>query len=165
MKPVSATPDQGREPQEPLRQLNDAPALKTWNCLNCRKRKIRCDRRDPCAHCTKSALHCSFPVTGRVPTRRPSNAAHKPEEAGWKARQATLLKKLSQLEDVVSRLQTGEEEKGDMGELGWCNEGLGTLVAATTGRLYVDNGFWAALCNEVSNDRSPWGIYASLFTL
>lgn len=135
------------------------PELKIWNCLNCRKRKIRCDRKDPCAHCTRSELCCSFPVTGRTPTRR-FPAGQRSEDSGWKARQRELLDKLSHLEDVVKKLQTQDsgpeaQDEDDDDDVSREGEGivnadeLGMLVSAKTGSLYVDNGFWAALCDEV----------------
>ncbi|KAH7376723.1 hypothetical protein B0T11DRAFT_272835 [Plectosphaerella cucumerina] len=34
------------------------PAL---SCLECRRRKIRCDRANPCGHCTLVKLRCEFP--------------------------------------------------------------------------------------------------------
>lgn len=41
--------------------------LKPFSCLNCRHRKVKCDRRDPCSNCTKSEKRCSFvaPVRGK----------------------------------------------------------------------------------------------------
>lgn len=152
------------------------PELKIWNCLNCRKRKIRCDRKDPCAHCTRSELYCSFPVTGRTPTRR-LPAGQRSEDTGWKARQRELLDKLSHLETVVKKLQTqesgpgsrdededeveDEDEDEDVHREGEGNvnaDELGMLVSAKTGSLYVDNGFWAALCDEVSLGVNHGGI-------
>lgn len=34
------------------------PAL---SCFECRRRKIRCDRANPCGHCTLVKLRCEFP--------------------------------------------------------------------------------------------------------
>ena len=35
------------------------PAL---SCLECRRRKIKCDRNDPCAHCVAAKTKCAFRV-------------------------------------------------------------------------------------------------------
>ncbi|KAI2624283.1 hypothetical protein GGR54DRAFT_638162 [Hypoxylon sp. NC1633] len=40
------------------------PAL---SCLECRRRKIKCDRNDPCAHCVSSKSQCTFKVYSREP--------------------------------------------------------------------------------------------------
>lgn len=41
-----------RQPQRRRR-----PAL---SCLECRRRKIKCDRNDPCTHCVSAKLRCAF---------------------------------------------------------------------------------------------------------
>jgi hypothetical protein len=118
-----------------------------WNCLNCRKRKIRCDRRDPCSHCVKSDLSCAFPVTGRAPTRRSKPSA----DAGGKARQQELLDKLNHLEAVVQRMQDCDARQRRLADGAVDDDEIGTLVSIKTGNLYVENGFWATLCDEVSS--------------
>lgn len=40
------------------------PAL---SCLECRRRKIKCDRNDPCAHCVSAKTQCTFTVYGNGP--------------------------------------------------------------------------------------------------
>ena len=37
------------------------PAL---SCIECRRRKIRCDRNDPCTHCISVRIQCTFNVYG-----------------------------------------------------------------------------------------------------
>ncbi|KAF1982279.1 putative C6 transcription factor [Aulographum hederae CBS 113979] len=53
--------------------------LKGYSCLPCRQRKVKCDRRAPCAHCTKTEKECSFvaPVRGkRKRTKLPKEGLH-----------------------------------------------------------------------------------------
>ncbi|EHK22953.1 uncharacterized protein TRIVIDRAFT_191560 [Trichoderma virens Gv29-8] len=55
------------------------PELKGFSCLSCRQRKIKCDRRAPCLHCTKAERPCSFiaPVRGkRKRTKPPRETLH-----------------------------------------------------------------------------------------
>lgn len=135
--------DRGTGPPSSSEETDSKPI---WNCLNCRKRKIRCDRRDPCSHCVKSGLTCAFPVTGRTPTRR-----SKPNpDAGEKTRQRELLEKLNHLEAVVQRMQNCDEQQRQLAGGALDDDEIGTLVSIKTGSLYVDNGFWATLCEEVS---------------
>ncbi|KAI1772968.1 hypothetical protein F4818DRAFT_129603 [Hypoxylon cercidicola] len=42
---------------EPQPRKRRRPAL---SCLECRRRKIKCDRNQPCAHCVSSRSQCSF---------------------------------------------------------------------------------------------------------
>ncbi|CAM1509776.1 Fc.00g001110.m01.CDS01 [Cosmosporella sp. VM-42] len=80
--------------------------LKIWSCVICRRRKIRCDRRDPCANCVKSNIDCHYPVTGRIPRRNRDPAA-------WKSpaqKQSELLSRLRRLESVVTELAAQVED-------------------------------------------------------
>jgi hypothetical protein len=92
--------------------------LRIWSCVTCRRRKVRCDRRDPCANCTRQNIDCHFPVTGRLPRRRPppsGNAAS--GTAAYK--QSELLNRLRRLEAVVTELgcqiEDGAKETGFSG--------------------------------------------------
>ena len=69
--------------------------LKVWNCVNCRRRKVRCDRRHPCAPCTRNKTECVFPVSGRIPRRGPNPSTQK---------QAELVGRLRRLEALVGDL-------------------------------------------------------------
>ena len=71
-----------------------------WNCINCRRRKVRCDRRYPCAPCTKNKAECVFPVSGRIPRR--SRDVQYPSTGVQK--QAELVGRLRRLEAMVSDL-------------------------------------------------------------
>ncbi|KAH7233803.1 uncharacterized protein BKA55DRAFT_580188 [Fusarium redolens] len=44
---------------------SDEPAA-LRNCISCKERKVRCDRRLPCSNCTKADRDCVFPTTGRI---------------------------------------------------------------------------------------------------
>jgi hypothetical protein len=49
--------------QSPRRRRR--PAL---SCLDCRRRKIKCDRNDPCMNCTSSGLQCKYKRFSRGPS-------------------------------------------------------------------------------------------------
>ncbi|POR37996.1 Putative transcriptional regulatory protein [Tolypocladium paradoxum] len=89
---------------EATRPVSDRD-LKTWSCVTCRRRKVKCDRRDPCANCVKNNIECHFPVTGRLPRRSRDPASWKPPSQ----RQSELLGRLRRLEDLVTEL-TGQVE-------------------------------------------------------
>ena len=53
--------------------------LKSYSCLTCRQRKVKCDRHNPCSNCVKAARRCSFipPVRGkRKRTKAPKEGLH-----------------------------------------------------------------------------------------
>lgn len=47
--------------REPRRRRR--PAL---SCVECRRRKIKCDRDDPCGHCKTSRIHCVYNIYGNT---------------------------------------------------------------------------------------------------
>ncbi|KND94554.1 putative transcriptional regulatory protein [Tolypocladium ophioglossoides CBS 100239] len=85
--------------------------LRIWSCVTCRRRKVKCDRRDPCANCLKSNIECHFPVTGRLPRRSQDPAALKSPSQ----RQSELLGRLRRLESLVTEL-TGQVEDGPLAQ-------------------------------------------------
>ena len=91
---------------------NRAQGLKVWSCVNCRRRKVRCDRRYPCAPCSKNEAECVFPVSGRVPRRsrdlnNPASPAHK---------QAELVGRLRRLEAMVGDLSSQVENSAGVSQ-------------------------------------------------
>ncbi|KAF2092289.1 hypothetical protein K490DRAFT_23165, partial [Saccharata proteae CBS 121410] len=61
------------------------------SCINCRQRKIRCDKRVPCGACQRSGAECTFP-SQRAPRRKQNR------------RNEELLRRLDHLEGLVDRL-------------------------------------------------------------
>lgn len=155
------------------------PATNPRSCTTCRKRKVGCDKRQPCSNCTKAGIECRFPPPGRAPRR-----SKKPPDT-------ELLVRLRRLEGVVQSLGKGangedlpieaqlntEESKGPAsgdGRNGIVKRqddkfpstksrstaslqdtgvelGLGRLVVdeGTSRSRYVSNGFWTALSEQV----------------
>ncbi|KAF6793775.1 fungal specific transcription factor domain-containing protein [Colletotrichum sojae] len=65
------------------------------SCANCRHRKIKCDKIQPrCTQCDRSDLDCVFPSRKR--NRKPRQA-----------RQSELLNRISRLESIVSKVDSG----------------------------------------------------------
>ncbi|KAL2871069.1 putative C6 transcription factor [Aspergillus lucknowensis] len=80
----------GPPPPAPRGHIShDSLALRS--CITCRRRKVRCDKRNPCSNCVKAGIECMFPPPGRAPrkTKRPP------------AENAELLSRLRQLESIV----------------------------------------------------------------
>jgi len=88
--------------------INRGEVLKIWSCVNCRRRKVRCDRRDPCAPCIRNKADCVFPVSGRLP-RRGRDAKHPHQK------QAELLGRLRRLEAMVGDLGSEVENAASLG--------------------------------------------------
>ena len=70
------------------------PNLNPRSCVTCRRRKVKCDKKQPCANCVKAHIECIFPSPGRAP-RKP----RKPQDS-------ELIERLKRLEGVVQTLGT-----------------------------------------------------------
>lgn len=150
--------------------------LKIWNCVNCRRRKVRCDRHHPCAQCTRNEIECVFPVSGRIPSR---------SRIGDRAvqKQFELVGRLRRLEAMVGGLSSQVENAAEISQIDHPVEGsasaesaafgeqsfgisnvtseppqvpenFGVLEVAKNGDLVVGEGFWTVFCQEVRDDSS-----------
>ncbi|KAK1998450.1 fungal-specific transcription factor domain-containing protein [Colletotrichum falcatum] len=78
------------------RQQSDPGTSKQQlSCVNCRHRKIKCDKLQPrCKQCERSDLDCVFPSRKRNRKPRPG-------------RQSELLNRITRLESIVSKVDSG----------------------------------------------------------
>ncbi|KAK7178689.1 fungal specific transcription factor domain-containing protein [Paraphaeosphaeria sporulosa] len=147
------------------------------SCFTCRRRKVKCDIKQPCSNCARAKIECTFPGPGRAPRKsvRPPDAE--------------LLERLRRLEGIVQSLsaQAGVHEQEAVkrerdndsrqrnisehcfgsaisDDSAKANlsvvvdnsaEGLksrsGRLVVAKGRSRYISNSFWASLNNEVED--------------
>ena len=102
--PPGTNESEPKRPSPPQPQLSPTSGqppsshLNPRSCTTCRKRKVRCDKRHPCANCTKASIECIFPGPGRAPRR-----SRKPPDS-------ELLARLRRLEGVVQSLGKGADE-------------------------------------------------------
>ncbi|KZF24426.1 hypothetical protein L228DRAFT_266766 [Xylona heveae TC161] len=93
----TASPASHRSPQNTITSPHQ-PAINIRSCITCRKRKVKCDKRQPCSNCTKQHIPCIFPSPGRAP-RRPRHPPH-----------GELLARLRRLEGVVQTMGGAQPE-------------------------------------------------------
>lgn len=127
---------------------------KIWNCVACRRRKLKCDRQEPCSGCSKNSLECHYPVTGRIPRRsRAPPSWDSPHQ-----RQSELLQKLTRLESIVTEL-SGQVEDGKLTDFSSdatpesgadVVEDFGNLIVRKDGKLKIERKFWSIFCTEVT---------------
>ena len=140
------------------------------SCVTCRKRKVKCDKKQPCSNCTRAKIECIFPGPGRAPRK-----SRKPPDG-------ELMDRLKRLEGVVQSLNAQVEEheqeaaererqESSTGEQSCPRaqqenrmvvvednsvQGLetrfGRLVVDQGRSRYINNSFWASLNNEVCSN-------------
>lgn len=75
-------------------------SLNTWNCLACKRRKVRCDRKQPCGNCVRRGAECVFPTSGRVPRRiERETTTDRSRHRG----RSQLIGRLRRLEELLER--------------------------------------------------------------
>jgi hypothetical protein len=148
---------------------NSAAHANARSCVTCRKRKVKCNKAQPCSNCARAKIECIFPGPGRAPRK-----SRKPPDG-------ELMDRLRRLEGVVQSLnaqvEEHEQEAADRnqdqprsvdGSSSGCPnqarqspsvaqdnsvEGLesrfGRLVVDQGRSRYINNSFWASLNNEV----------------
>lgn len=64
------------------------------SCLHCRRRKVKCDKKTPCANCVRLGFQCELAPRKRAP-RRPRKDGGNDSQS---AREVELLRRLNTLE-------------------------------------------------------------------
>lgn len=64
------------------------------SCINCRKRKVKCNKTNPCSACDRSSLACIFPNRARLPRGR---------NGGSKTTNVELLRRVNKLEKLLDK--------------------------------------------------------------
>lgn len=154
-----------------------SPTSNPRSCITCRRRKVKCDKKQPCSNCARAKTECIFPGPGRAPRK-----SRKPPDA-------ELLERLRRLEGVVQSLnaqveeheqEAAERERGNDSRQGSISENcfggasgsgsskdrpsvvvensveglesrFGRLVVEKGRSRYINNSFWASLNNEVED--------------
>ncbi|KAJ6441385.1 fungal specific transcription factor domain-containing protein [Purpureocillium lavendulum] len=98
----------GSDLQQPILSHGvSAGVQKLRSCVTCRRRKVRCDKHQPCSNCRRALIPC-VPAPPRAPRRRrvkSTDAAT--QQAGQ--RDAEVIERLRKLEAIVNELSTQVE--------------------------------------------------------
>src|ERR1700730_15697887 len=91
----------GRESKYGPQPVEASSGPKPLSCVTCRQRKVKCNKVSPCSLCQKAGVQCVFPNRGRVPRAK---------QAGSKTRDIELLRRISRLESLVSKIDKIDAE-------------------------------------------------------
>ena len=133
---------------------NRAESVKLWSCINCRRRKVRCDRRHPCAPCAKNKTECSFPLSGRL-SRRVRDAIN----PGAQKKQSELLGRLRRLEAMVGDLGSQVEHAAVISHGNYPVETLTSVTSVTSATSSETGRADRRLpLQDQSANENPWTI-------
>lgn len=125
-----------------------AYSRKPLSCAACRIKKIRCDRRSPCCHCTKSNIKCTFP-TQRKPRERKPHLKNRVQDADGAPDAEALSSRLQSLESQVCSLRSQ----------------LSDVKAATTAAPQHELVPQTAIASSKNNTGSPVSLVKCSFWL
>jgi hypothetical protein len=93
-QPVLYTPKSSTSDEQSHAAAGTLRKLATCNL--CRRRKVRCDKANPCSNCLRAGVACVSTTLSRVPRGR-QGSRRKPD--------GELLKRIAKLEDLVKNLE------------------------------------------------------------
>jgi hypothetical protein len=117
------------------------------SCILCHRRKIRCDKRSPCATCTRTGVLCCYPAAAEQPVRRPR-----------KTTIADVAERLGQLErTLVAISSTGSDSPAqnsahspvDHGQHQLKDDGGEAENASVAEEFLLHNGDTSRYMNEI----------------
>ncbi|KEF52879.1 uncharacterized protein A1O9_11297 [Exophiala aquamarina CBS 119918] len=122
------------------------------SCIACRRRKIKCDREQPCAYCVKIRVQCVYPASEKE-SKRPADddvsARLKRIEKSLARLEASFLSESSprpreESQDAATKETPNQEVNNTQSTPG----GSGRLVVEEGDTRYVSGSFWAELEDE-----------------
>ena len=128
LPPANLQPTQPAPAAAPT--VSSSTGLRLHACVSCQKRKVKCDRRDPCVHCTKMDIPCV--ASNPAPPRRRKRKT-----------ESDLLHRVKRCEDMLTTRDGGTNtpEDDDGGDNVTSHLPAEPLSEETyKGNLIVDNG-------------------------
>ncbi|KAI8958197.1 hypothetical protein F5Y11DRAFT_360218 [Daldinia sp. FL1419] len=149
---MSATPPTRHRPLPPPNRRRDKPQL---SCNSCRRRKVKCDRQQPCRTCSLRGLaaSCAYPpdVTSRPSDRDGHSTVQNRIRELEGLVHALMQRAASKNSSNAQALPEAAEDSPDS-EAGASGEppNGGTLTDSPAGVSYVDGAHWTALLDSIS---------------
>ncbi|KAF9875755.1 hypothetical protein CkaCkLH20_06687 [Colletotrichum karsti] len=126
------------KPQQP-----DQGGKQPLSCANCRHRKIKCDKVQPrCTQCERADLDCVFPSRKR--NRKPRQG-----------RQSELLNRITRLESIVSKVDSGNLDSKDGAAAAAASSGAVAAATAAAARVSAARGRSSSAAPSDSEPSEP----------
>ncbi|KAJ5116338.1 hypothetical protein N7456_000686 [Penicillium angulare] len=127
---------------------SDSP--KPYSCVVCHKRKVKCDRKEPCSNCAKTGVECIYrpPPPPRRRKREPDASGDASQE-----REKSLRRKSPESPQEVQTTATKETSfNGHLpGTSGPKQGGSGRMIVKEGNSVYLDNTLWTSVSHELAN--------------
>lgn len=111
------------------------------SCDLCQRRKVRCDKGNPCSTCQRAGVKCEVSSRQRLPRGR--NGGRRKGDLDLKAR-------IAKLENLVSSLGGSKDSPKAVPPAGQKQMYQEPAVPPSDMSRYIGSQFWSALTTEVS---------------
>jgi hypothetical protein len=119
-------------------------------CVTCQRRKVKCDRLDPCTRCLRTGQECTQPDAQRAPRRR----ARRTEDANVMDRLRQLENSLEQMRGLVAKSKQKSENGGavdsDTDQAKSLVDSLGRVIIDDEKTHYIAGSSWTNLADQVA---------------
>ena len=141
------------------------------SCTTCSRRKIRCNKREPCSNCSKANVDCYFPPPGRAPRkpqkqtegnlherlRRLERVIHTLSNSRSGASPRTVNSGTAGAAESGAALQDAKEYRDKPADVDHIADRFGSLIVTEDASRYISPGIWTHLNDEVT---IPQIVYA-----
>ncbi|PSR79966.1 fungal-specific transcription factor domain-domain-containing protein [Coniella lustricola] len=167
---AAAPPQQLQPPPPPLPASASTSASKLRSCVLCRRRKVRCDKADPCSNCRRGNIVCVFPSLDRPPrwARRLERLTHDGTLSSQDGSAATSQPNLAQAPHVMERLRTleslvkelsGQLEQANAAAVSAASDASGPTSSGNSPRSSMAHGTGNSHDAAMSSIAGPTGIH------
>jgi len=121
------------------------PSSPLHPCVACRRRKVKCDRNQPCSRCLITGDDCYQPEVQRAPRR-----SQKPRDTVLRDRVRQLESSLKEIKPLVLEEKVKESHKGLGPELKVEHFSTGHLINGEERTRYISASSWVSLADKLS---------------
>lgn len=139
----------------------------TRSCVECSRRKVRCDRQSPCNNCVRTETPCSFPKFRKRPVKRqkeagsqeerrssvlpPANGNQSVDESSLPEHAPTMATPNSSRDGSHLEKRSSVASAGLYDRIADQREEPTWLVRQQNKSRYISNSFWASMTREVKS--------------
>ncbi|KAJ5111012.1 hypothetical protein N7532_001547 [Penicillium argentinense] len=143
-------PGTGHSVKDAAQTPTDSPSSssKPYSCVVCHKRKVKCDREEPCANCAKAEVECIYrpPPTPRRRKRERDRDDNASQSRGKSRRQSG--DELAHVHD--DECTSSPRVRGESVPSGK-KPGSGKLIIKDGNSFFIDNVLWTSVSHELAD--------------
>ncbi|KAJ6032245.1 hypothetical protein N7540_002977 [Penicillium herquei] len=122
-------------------------SLKPYSCVVCHKRKVKCDRKEPCSRCAKAEVECIYcppaPPRRRKRARDASGSASSEREKAFQriSRESPRADGTGYAAHSETRTSLTESKSGSSGR----------MIMRGGNSVYLENNLWTSASHELAD--------------